>query len=151
MRNEQGKNDPTGEKAVEIRLAQVQEGMKVIDSSGREVGKVSFVKLGDPGAASDAGEALGEAPGEVIGAPSSAVGESGAQSIVAVPVGPGGDDDLLRVPAPLRSRLLREGYLRVSHPGLFGKSHYVQASQIASVGDDTVTLAVARDRLATEV
>jgi hypothetical protein len=37
-------------------IAFVREGMRVIDATGKDIGKVSFVKLGDPGAVTTAGQ-----------------------------------------------------------------------------------------------
>lgn len=149
MREMPGSPDPASERAMEERLGQVRDGMTVLDRAGRVVGKVSFVKLGDPDAASDEGEAMAEAPGEVVAAPGSVMGLSGGNPIVSMPVGPSDDEGIPDVAEPLRARLLRSGYLKVAHAHLFGKSHYVQADQIATVDGDTVRLNVDLDHLPT--
>ena len=104
----------------------VREGMRVVDVNGEELGKVDYAKMGDPGAATVGADAPGE-PG----------------FIEAVFVGEGEPD----VPEPLRSRLLRLGFLKIDGKGWIDTDRYVTADLIGRVSGDNVTLTVAKDRV----
>ena len=105
-------------------MEQVRTGMRVVDSSGDEVGTVEDLKMGDPEAATAAGQGSGE-PG-VAG------------------------DELLGVggglPPERAERLLRTGYLKVDSKGLFTGDTYVPADRVARVEGDTVHLNVPKDQ-----
>ncbi|QGQ18811.1 hypothetical protein GC089_05550 [Cellulomonas sp. JZ18] len=109
-------------------IGQVTEGMDVVDAAGERVGTVASVAMGDPGAATGAGQDTG-GTGGIVGA------------VVDAIVGP---SDL---PEQERERLLRVGYVRIDARGLFTGSRYAAADEIASVEGGTVHLGVPADRL----
>jgi hypothetical protein len=112
-----------------LPIAQVREGMKVVDAAGDEIGKVRFVKMGDPEAvAVDPADA--EHRGGIL--------EETADVLA------GRDDDL---EPTLAGELLRVGYLRVDTKGWFHKDRFVPADAITNVAGDRVYLAVAKDEL----
>ncbi len=115
-------------------LGQVSEGMKVVDASGDDLGKVGAIKMGDPGAATTAGEMM-DSPGGTLGAVGDAV------------LGGGIEPDLEE---PMRSELLRSGYIKIDGKGWFGTDRYVSADQVAAVSGDTVRLGVTKDQMAQE-
>ncbi|CAA9559278.1 MAG: hypothetical protein AVDCRST_MAG19-1669 [uncultured Thermomicrobiales bacterium] len=100
----------------------VRPGMRVVDASGEELGTVDDVKMGDPGAATVGADMLAE-PG-LFGA-----------------------DAEPDVPEPLRSRLLRFGYVRIDVKGWFDTDRYLTADLIGRVSGDAVILTVAKDRV----
>ncbi|HLZ08153.1 MAG TPA: hypothetical protein VKT80_06150, partial [Chloroflexota bacterium] len=73
-------------------LLRIQNGMKVVDAAGDNLGTVAFVKMGDPEAVSDEGEIDPEPAGGIIAAPGPAMGDSAGKPIAAMPVGPIVDD-----------------------------------------------------------
>jgi hypothetical protein len=56
------------------------------------------------------------------------------------------------VPEPLRSRLLRTGFVKIDGrgPGFLDTDRYAAADQIAYVGPDGLMLGVSKDQLPTE-
>ena len=108
-------------------LAHIREGMTVIDTNGDEVGKVSYVKMGDPEAMSTMGEEM-DTGGGLLG-------------------GFLGGDDTPDVPDPFRSELIRDGFVRVDTKGFFGADRYLTPNTIGTVSSDTVTLTVTRDSI----
>ena len=115
-------------------IEQVYEGMQVVDSAGEELGKVEFVKMGDPQAATTQGSES-ESRG-LIGAIGRAIAPDEAEP---------------DVPTPLRDRLLRTGFFKVDGPGLFGTDRYVRADLIQAVSPDRVILQVRKDQLPREI
>ena len=112
----------------------VHEGMKVVDAAGEKVGTVEGLKMGDPGAATEAGNELQDEG--FLGDLADAFA---------------GDEREPDVPGPMRARLLRTGYIKVDSPGfLIETDRYVPADQIDSVSDDTVRLRVTKDSLVKE-
>ena len=114
-------------------IEMVRDGMKVVDSEGKNVGKVEFVKMGDPGAATEQGNELQD---------------TGLLGDVAQAVG--GDEREPDVPGPMRARLLRSGYLKIDAGVFFGTDRYVSPEQIAHVQGDTVHLHAMKDELVKE-
>jgi len=113
-------------------LNRVQRGMHVVDAAGEDVGRVDIVQMGDPQAETTAGnETLPERPFD----------------LVATALGGEKEPD---VPEPLRSRLVRGGYLKVDGPRLLASDRYVPAEYVRSVSEDRVQLSVGRDALAKE-
>lgn len=115
-------------------LERVREGMAVMDATGEKIGKVDFVKMGDPDAATTQGQE--PSPGGATGT------GTGIPSLLAAPeafavggLAGSGEPD---VPDPRRSQLLRMGYIRVDRSGLFSGETYFAADEIASVDDDSV-------------
>ncbi|WP_329106340.1 hypothetical protein OG792_00710 [Micromonospora sp. NBC_01699] len=113
-------------------IAQVTNGMRVVDPGGEEVGTVVAVRLGDPNAVTAQDPPTGDG---VLGA--------------GVPHTENGDEP--DVPPDLAARLLRTGYLKVDSRGILTQDLYVEADQIAKVNQDVVELTVDRTRLITEV
>jgi hypothetical protein len=114
-------------------IEMVREGMTVVDSTGEKVGKVEGLKMGDPGAATEAGNELQD---------TGLLGDI-AEALV-------GDEREPDVPGPLRARLLQSGYIKVDGGFLIETDRYVPADRIASVGGDTVHLKVPKDQLIKE-
>lgn len=110
-------------------LERVQEGMKVVDTRGEEIGKVDHVKMGDPEAVTTQGNA-----------PASA-GDGVNLFSVLIPDATGGEPD---VPEPRRSHLQRIGYAKIDGSGLFAEDRYVAADEIAEVSGETVVLGTSR-------
>ena len=114
-------------------IGRVHEGMHVVDSSGEDIGRVEAVSMGDPQASTTAGN-------EERGRP-------GAIGIVAEAFGGEREPD---VPEPLRSRLVREGYIKVDGPNLLDTDRYVPSDYVRDVSEDRVQLSVPKERLSKE-
>ncbi|MFB9234934.1 hypothetical protein ACFFWC_05205 [Plantactinospora siamensis] len=112
-------------------IAQVNNGMRVVDAAGREIGTVTEVRMGDPNAVT-------------------AQDPPGGEGVLAGKVPHTEDGDEPDVPADLAARLLRSGYVRVDSRGLFQGDRYALAEQIAKVREDVVELAVPVADLAAE-
>jgi hypothetical protein len=113
-------------------IAQVTEGMQVVDSAGAEVGTVELVKMGDPEAVTTAGQRTGRGRDLV---------DAVARDLAGV------EPD---VPPTVAARLLRTGYIKIDGKGLFHRDRYAAADEIAGVTADVVTLTTTRDNLAAE-
>ncbi len=111
-------------------LSGVRTGMKVFDASGDQVGSVDDLSMGDPEAATTEGNEV---------RPTGGVVRDLAEAV-------SGDEGEPNVPEPLRSRLVREGYIKISK-GLFRSDVYVSSQQVQRVDGDRVTLSVRRDQL----
>ncbi|MCC6180151.1 MAG: hypothetical protein IT305_32955 [Chloroflexi bacterium] len=112
----------------------VREGMDVVDVTGKKIGTVEGLKMGDPGAITDAGNELPQP--DFIGDIAMAMF---------------GDEREPDVPPALRARLLRTGFVKIDGPGLLDQDRYVRADMIASVEGDTVRLLKAKDQLIEEI
>jgi hypothetical protein len=112
-------------------IEQVYEGMAVVDSAGEELGKVEFVKMGDPNAATTRGNVR----------PSSGLVEVVREAFA------GDEPDL---PAAKREQLLRYGYIKIDGPGLTDTDRYVRSDRIGGVTDDRVILTVTKAQLPSE-
>ena len=104
----------------------VREGMRVVDAKGDDIGTVEEFKMGDPEAMTTRGNE--SHPGE--------------------PVWP--DDDEPKVPEPIRSDLLRMGFVKIDTGDIFDRDLYVRADVVDAVSNDTVTLTLPKERLAHE-
>jgi len=113
-------------------IAQVREGMDVIDASGDKIGTVEMIKMGDPQAAT----VDSDVPTENWPGP-------GYRRFFAWNTEP----DL---PPAIATRLMRTGFIKIDAKGLFAKDRYVAADRIASVSNDAVRLTVNKDDLAKE-
>ncbi|MFR9777745.1 hypothetical protein ACL02O_17035 [Micromonospora sp. MS34] len=105
-------------------ISRVTTGMRVVDSTGAEVGTVDLVQRGDPTAVTV------QAPAGVD--PGSSLDELIESAAVEEP----------DVPADLAARLLRTGYLKVAAEWARTGAVYVLADRIAAVTDDAVRLDV---------
>jgi hypothetical protein len=114
------------------RIEMVRDGMKVVDSEGKNVGKVEFVKMGDAGAVTEQGNEPQN---------------TGLIGNIAQAVGSDPEPD---VPGPMRARLLRSGYVKIDGGFFFGTDRYVSPDQIANVQGDTVHLRAMKDELVKE-
>ena len=100
-------------------ISQVTIGDRVVDSTGKELGKVKFVKMGDPNAATDEGQ--GDYNPGILGL--------------------GGDlYEMGDLPEQVRHQFLRVGFIHFDVS--WAKDHYAGAGQIARVEDNTVYLSV---------
>ncbi len=122
-------NDPRTEASAAL-MARVRTGMKVFDAAGDEVGSVADLSMGDPEAATVEGNEV-RPTGGVLRDLAEAVSDT---------------SDEPNVPEPLHSRLIREGYVKIS-PGVFRSDVYVSSEQIGQVDQDRVTLTVGRHEL----
>lgn len=104
-------------------ITQVQIDDRVIDSTGKEVGRVKFVKMGDPTAATTAGQADFD-PGFF---------------------GFGSDYDLGELPVQAQQQLLRVGYIHIDIS--LAKDRFAGAGQIARVVGNRVHLNVPEENL----
>ena len=100
-------------------ISQVEIGDRVVDSTGKEVGTVKFVKMGDPNAVTDQGQ------------------ESDDPGIL----GFGGDSyDMGDLPDQARRQLLRVGFVHIDVS--WADDRYAAAGQIARVANNTVHLSI---------
>jgi hypothetical protein len=115
------------------RMSRVEEGMRVVDARGDEVGKVQFVRMGDPEAVTTQGNQ--DRPTDLMGHVAAAV----------LP-----DEREPDVPEPLRTNLLRMGFVKIDGPDLRDTDRYASSEQVREVSGDTVRLSVARKQLPVE-
>jgi hypothetical protein len=107
-------------------LSKIEEGMKVYDSQGSEVGTVEFVHFSEAdgslgtGAAATPSEPVKLGPLDILGKVFAA-------------------DDL---PEELRERLLMHGFVKMDSAKLFGADRYIMFEQIAKVDKTGVHLKV---------
>lgn len=107
-------------------LNKIEEGMKVYDNKGGEIGTVEFIHFSE----ADGGDH------PVAAAPSDEPTESDLMKVVRKMFGA---DNL---PRELRERLLMHGFIRMDSAGLFGSDRYVMFDQIAKVDARGVYLGV---------
>ena len=100
-------------------ISQVMIGDTVVDSSGKEVGTVKFVKMGDPNAATTEGQ------------------EDDDPGFLGL-----GDDsyDMGDLPEQARHELMRVGFIHIDVS--WADDRYARAGQIARVENNTVHLTV---------
>ena len=100
-------------------ISQVMIGDSVVDSTGKEVGTVKFVKMGDPNAVTDEGQET-SGPGFL---------------------GIGGDSyDMGNLPEQTRHQLMRVGFIHINVS--WADDRFAGTSQIARVENNTVYLTV---------
>lgn len=114
-------------------LSRVREGMHVVDAKGEDVGKVEMVQMGDADARTTAGNEE---------RPVNPMFEAFAEAL-------GGEREP-DVPEPLRSRLVRAGYVKIDSSRLMDADRYVSSSNVREVSGDRVMLRVNRENLARE-
>jgi hypothetical protein len=111
---------------------QIEIGMKVFDSERREIGTVDGLKYPENATA----------PG-VEPATVDATDREDATIVDAVAQAFGRED----VPEPLRSQLLRDGYVHLDAKGLFAHDRYILPEQISRLDADGIQLNVTLDAL----
>ena len=114
-------------------MSRIREGMRVVDAAGEDVGSVEYVEMGDPEAATTAGQE----------ARSTGLVDVAADAIV-----PGEGEP--EVPEPLRTRLLRTGFIKIDGPGLLERDRYVSSERIRDVSEERVQLSVRKADLPKE-
>jgi hypothetical protein len=124
---------PIGSSVDTSAMARVQEGMRVIDAAGEDLGKVEYLQMGDPEAVTTEGNE--HLPVDLV----SRVVEQ------ALP-----EESEPDVPEPLRAELQRTGYLKIGGHGIGGKARYVSSERVSAVSGETVRLSVRKDELARE-
>ena len=112
---------------------QVRVGMKVFDSEGHHIGKVDALKFPENAVA----------PGVEVSEVDDVVDDRKETIIDAVAEAFGRED----IPEPLRSQLLRDGYVHLDASGLFASDRYILPEQISGLGADGLKLNVTRDAL----
>jgi hypothetical protein len=116
-------NTPEGEMYADTveggPISQVEIGDRVVDSTGKEIGKVKFVKMGDPGAATAEGQ-WGYSEGFL-----------GLW---------GNDYDIGQLPAQEQGQLMRVGFIHIDIPRAGDK--FAGAGMIDRVETNTVILNV---------
>lgn len=108
-------------------------GTRVFDSERHEIGRVDGLKYPENATAPDIEPATVDAAdtpedNTIIGAMAEAFGRED-------------------IPEPLRSQLLRDGYIHLDARGLFARDRYILPEQIARVDADGIQLNVTRDAL----
>lgn len=111
-------------------LAQVTEGMRVVDLAGDDVGTVKLVRMGDPQAVTTEGQG----------------GDGGLTDTLAGFVGAAEPD----VPTQFAAQLLRSGYMKIDCSGVFAGDAYAAAGDVATVRDSVVHLSTDSDSLIKE-
>lgn len=110
-------------------IEMVREGMPVVDAEGVEMGTVELVKMGDPQALTTRGNE-----------PTAAAG--------VIPMT--NESDEPQVPEPLRSDLVRVGFVKVDGSNLFDTDRYFRADVIDRVADGKVFMKLPEERAAVE-
>ena len=116
-------------------LTAIREDMDVYGANGDHIGEVDFVYMG---ASSPVENAMG------TGAATTANTELRNEGILDVVAEALDGNDM---PQVLRARLEHEGFIRIESDGLFSRDRFVLPEQIASVGNDRVTLKVNKSDL----
>lgn len=114
-------------------LRAVQEGMRVLDSSGNDIGKVEWVQFGDDDPETHEIEARGPSEARMV---DGSLADRVASAFRA---------DVL--PDEVKARLLHQGFVRVDVPGLFAADRYVTPDQIEAVNAGQVILKVGKEKL----
>ena len=113
-------------------LRQIQEGMKVIDRTNKQIGEVEMVMFGDDDPATPELETSG-------------LSQRGRRDTLIENIADAFRTDEL--PEEVREKLLHQGFIRVDADGLFAADRYVMPEQISRVDADAVTLTVSKDEL----
>lgn len=111
---------------------QIEVGMRVFDSEMDDIGKVDGFKYPENATA----------PGVEPATPG-VVSREDAVLVDAVADAFGRED----VPEPLRSQLLRDGYVHLDTKGLFASGRYILPEQIARMTPEGIQLNVTKDAL----
>jgi hypothetical protein len=117
-------------------LQQIYEGMAVHDRTGRRIGTVEYVYLGEVAESSEQGDYNGQ-PAAALTSSEGSLIEEFAKAVLLTE----------RVSDIWRERLLSYGFIRINRSGLFTADRYALPSQIAGVANDGVLLNVDLDEL----
>ena len=117
-------------------LQQIYEGMAVHDRTGRRIGTVEYVYLGEVAESSEQGGYDGQ-PAAALTSSEGSLIEEFAKAVLLTE----------RVPDIWRERLLSYGFIRINRFGLFTADRYALPSQIAGATADRVLLNVDLDEL----
>ena len=112
-------------------MTQVHEGMHVVDAAGKDVGRVKLVQMGDAEADTTEGNEDRETQIDFF-----------AEAL-------GGEHEP-DVAEPLRSRLIRSGFIKVDSPNPLKSDHYVPSDYVREVSGDRVRLSVRQDEMPRE-
>ncbi len=115
-------------------MRNVREGMKVLDSSRKEIGKVEFVQFGNDDPSTPEIEADSVDGMEDGRAPS--LLDTVAEAFRTDELDP-----------EIQERLLMQGFVRIDAEGLFASDRYVLPEQIGGVSGDELVLNVSKDQL----
>lgn len=112
---------------------QVRIGMKVYDSEGHHIGKIDDLKFPENATApevevAEVDDVIDDRDETIIDAVAEAFGRE-------------------EIPEPLRSQLLRDGYVHLDASGLFAADRYILPEQISGLTDDGIKLNVTQDAL----
>jgi len=118
-------------------LDRVREGMTVVDDGGRDLGKVVHLRLGDPEAASTAGN---EPRDSNLVAADPPFLDDQAFMMGTPPVYADEPDALRDLPISVRENLLHGGFIEVDGHGLEGAERLIPSERIRDVSDDIVTV-----------
>lgn len=110
-------------------IEQVQDGMVVFDVEGKRMGTVEYVKMGDP----EALTTRGNEPSIVNGV---------------MPMSDESDEP--QVPEPLRSDLVRVGFIKIDGENLFDTDRYFRADLVDRIEDGHVYMKLPAERAAVE-
>jgi hypothetical protein len=117
-------------------LLQIYEGMAVHDQSGRKIGTVEYVYLGEVAESSERGGYY-EQPDAADTSSEGSLIEEFAKAVLLTE----------QVSDVWRERLLSYGFIRINSSRFFTADRYALPSQIAGVTNDRVLLYVDRDEL----
>jgi len=116
-------------------IAGVEIGMPVVDVDGTPLGVVEYLDMSDPEAVTTDGNRLMPTVGWMGDLASALTGDNVMEP---------------HVPEPLRTRLVRIGYIKLAAPGLLHHQNYVRADRIARVHAGRVELTVRAEDVARE-
>jgi hypothetical protein len=116
-------------------IAGVEIGMPVVDVDGTPLGVVEYLDMSDPEAVTTDGNRLEPVGGWLRDLASVISGSNMMEP---------------RVAEPLRTRLVRTGFIKLAAPGLLHHHRYVRADRIARVRDGRVELVVRAEDVAHE-
>ena len=111
----------------------IRVGMKVFDSEGHHIGKIDDLKFPENAIAP-----------EIEVAEVDDVVDERDETIISAVADAFGHED---IPEPLRSQLLRDGYVHLDASGLFAADRYILPEQISRLDANGIQLNVTKDAL----
>lgn len=115
-------------------MRDIREGMKVLDSTNKEIGTVEWVKFGDDDPLTPEPEA-----GDV-----NPIERQRRNTFIDDIADAFRTDD---IPEEVREKLLLQGFVRIDAEGLFAADRYVTPEQIERVSKDKLMLNVSKEDL----